>query len=78
MTTLIRVFKAIFVRSVKYGDIRPMFYLPIHNIPDKRAVLCWLIFIAPFMLLAYLVTQTIYMGWTDAVNIIHRWNRKDV
>jgi len=52
---------------VDEGEMRPRFYLPVERCINRRAYLCWIFPLAPFVVLLRIVQHASWSVWQDFI-----------
>lgn len=68
-----RFFKVI--HEVGEGGCYPRFYLPVYRDYPRGDYMCWIIPLAPFVLVTVAIKRALYQVWCELISIIDKWQR---
>jgi len=59
------------LRSLNEGEKLPLFYFPVIRQSNRDAYECWILPLAPFVLLYYITKNVFWSIWTDLMEVLY-------
>lgn len=64
--------------EVSEGYAVPHFYLPTYRHKHKLSMVCWIIPLAPFVLVFVALKEAFWHFWMDCVWMVDKWRKRDL